>query len=66
MHILRHQRGNGLHPFQHLDAGLGLTGFRCLGLEPVDEGLQALALVGLAFGVLGIEHFAGGALLFEG
>ena len=64
-HILRHQRGDRLHPFQHFDARLGLAGLRGLGLEAVDEGLQALAFVGLALGVLGIEHFARGALLFE-
>ena len=64
-HVLRHQRRDRLHPLQHLDAGLGLAGLRGLGLEAVDEGLQALALVGLALGVLGVEHFAHGALLFE-
>ena len=64
-HVLRHQRGDRLHPLQHLDAGLRLAGLRGLGLEAIDEGLQALALVGLALGVLGIEHFAHRALLFE-
>ena len=55
----------GFIRLQHLDAGLRLTGFRGLGLEAVDEGLQPLALVGLPLGVLGVEHFARGALLFE-
>ena len=64
-HVLRHQRGDRLHPLQHLDARLRLAGFRGLGLEAIDEGLQPLALVGLALGVLGVEHFAGGALFLE-
>ncbi len=64
-HVLRHQRGDRLHPFQHLDAGLGLAGLRGLGLEAIDEGLQPLALVGLPLGVLGVEHFARGALFLE-
>src|SRR5665647_1124145 len=64
-HVLRHQRGDRFHPLQHLDAGLRLAGFRSLGLEAVDEGLQALAFVGLALGVLGVEHFAHRALFFE-
>src|SRR5277367_1875337 len=64
-HVLRHQRGNRLHPLQHLDAGLGLTGFRGFGLEAIDEGLQPLALVGLPLGVLGVEHFARRPLFLE-
>ena len=42
-----------------------LAGLRGLGLEAVDKGLQPLALVGLALGVLGIEHFARRALFLE-
>ena len=64
-HVLRHQRGDRLHPLQHLDAGLRLARLRGLGLEAIDEGLQPLALVGLPLGVLGVEHLARGALLLE-
>ncbi len=44
---------------------MGLTGFRGLGLEAIDEVLQPLALVGLSLGVLGIEHFARRPLFLE-
>ena len=64
-HVLRHQRGDRLHPFQHFHAGLRLAGLGSLGLEAIDEGLQPLALVGLALGVLGVEHLARGALFLE-
>src|SRR5207245_346500 len=47
VHVLRHQRGDRLHPLQHFDARLRLPRLRGLGLEAVDEGLQPLALVGL-------------------
>ena len=64
-HVLGHQRGDRLHPFQHFHAGLRLAGLGSLGLEAVDEGLQPLALVGLALGVLGVQHLARGALFLE-
>ena len=64
-HVLGDQRSHRLHSLQHLDAGLGLAGFRGLGLEAIDEGLQAFAFVGLPSGMLGIEQFARGALLLE-
>ena len=51
--------------FQHLHARLRLARLGGLGLEAVDEGLQALALVVLLLGVLGVEHLARGALLLE-
>ena len=64
-HVLCDERRHRLHSLQHLDAGLSLTGFRGLGLEAVDEGLQTLAFVGLPLGVLGIQEFARGALFLE-
>ena len=64
-HVLRHQRGHRLHPLQHFHAGLRLARLGGLGLEAIDEGLQPLAFVGLALGVLGVQHFAGGALFLE-
>ena len=64
-HVLRHQRGDRLHPLQHFHARLRLARLRGLGLEAVDKGLQPLALVGLPLGVLGVEHFARGALFLE-
>ena len=48
-------RGNALHPLQSLDAALGLTGLRGLGLEPVDEPLD--------FGDPGLLAFKTGLLL---
>ena len=42
-----------------------LAGLGGLRLEAVDEGLQPLALVGLALGVLGVQHLARGALFLE-
>ena len=43
-----------------------LAGLGGLGLEAIDKGLQPLAFVGLALGVLGVQHLARGALLLEG
>ena len=48
-------RGNALHPLQSLDAALGLTGLRGLGLEPIDEPLD--------FGDPGLLAFKTGLLL---
>ena len=55
-------RGDQRHLFQHLDARLGLHGFRCLGFETIDKALQMRAagvllfrlgrLVGAAFSQL--------------
>ncbi len=43
------RRGNHLHAFQHLDAALGLLGFRGFGLKAIHKALQVRHALLLAF-----------------
>src|SRR5690606_21743355 len=57
--------GDGLHLGEVLDAALGLAGLGRLGLEAVDEGLDASALVILLLLELQLEALLGAARLLE-